>query len=46
MGVTVGLEPQKLAKILINNPFGNASERTPIVIIKNYAEVAARMAAE
>lgn len=37
LGITSGLEPKKLAQILINNPFGNASQRTPIVIIKNYA---------
>lgn len=37
LGVSGGLEPKKLARILIDNPFGNASQRTPIVIIKNYA---------
>lgn len=37
LGVTSGLEPQRLAQILIDNPFGNASQQTPIVIIKNYA---------
>jgi hypothetical protein len=37
LGVSEGLEPNKLARILIDNPFGNASQRTPIVIIKNYA---------
>ena len=37
LGITSGLEPKKLAQILIDNPFGNASQRTPIVIIKNYA---------
>ncbi|MDR3592391.1 MAG: coenzyme F420-0:L-glutamate ligase [Negativicutes bacterium] len=41
LGVTKGLAPGELARILINNPFGNASQRTPIVIIKNYAAVAA-----
>jgi F420-0:gamma-glutamyl ligase len=45
LGVTTGLNPQELAQILINNPFGNASERTPIVIIKNYAQVAAKATA-
>ncbi len=44
LGVTRGLDPAELARILIDNPFGNASEQTPIVIIKNYAEVAARAA--
>ncbi|EAX47760.1 conserved hypothetical protein [Thermosinus carboxydivorans Nor1] len=42
LGVTEGLDPKRLAQILIDNPFGNASEQTPIVIIKNYAEVEAR----
>jgi len=37
LGVSEGLDPQNLARILIDNPFGNASQRTPIVIIKNYA---------
>ena len=26
----------KVAEILIDNPFGNGSEKTPICIIKNY----------
>lgn len=37
LGVSSGLDPKKLARILIDNPFGNASQRTPIVVIKNYA---------
>lgn len=37
LGVSGGLDPKQLARILIDNPFGNASQRTPIVIIKNYA---------
>ncbi len=45
LGVSEGLDPQKLARILIDNPFGNASQRTPIVIIKNYAK-AERVAKE
>jgi len=45
LGVSEGLDPKNLARILIDNPFGNASQRTPIVIIKNYAaaEKKARM---
>ena len=39
LGVSEGLDPKELARILIDNPFGNASQRTPIVIIKNYAAV-------
>ena len=42
LGVTDGLQPAELARILIHNPFGNASQQTPIVIIKNYAAVAAK----
>jgi F420-0:gamma-glutamyl ligase len=38
LGVSAGLVPKELARILIDNPFGNASQRTPIVIIKNYAK--------
>ncbi|MDY3270473.1 MAG: F420-0:Gamma-glutamyl ligase, partial [Megasphaera elsdenii] len=33
-----GLNPKEIAKILIDNPFGNASQKTPIVVIKNYAQ--------
>ncbi|HMM22927.1 MAG TPA: coenzyme F420-0:L-glutamate ligase [Selenomonadales bacterium] len=45
LGISKGLEPKQVARILIDNPFGNASERTPIVIIKNYAQVAAKESA-
>lgn len=41
LGVSEGLDPQELSRILIDNPFGNASQQTPIVIIKNYAAAAA-----
>jgi hypothetical protein len=44
VGITDGLDPQHLARTLIDNPFGNASQRTPIVIIKNYAQAAAKVA--
>jgi len=44
LGVTAGLDPKSLAQILIDNPFGNASEKTPIVVIKNYAQAAAELA--
>lgn len=40
LGHSHGLDPQEIAQILIDNPFGNASQKTPIVIIKNYAAVA------
>lgn len=44
LGVSQGLDPQKLARILIDNPFGNASQQTPIVIIKNYGRIASLQA--
>lgn len=44
VGITAGLEGSKLAKVLIDNPFGNASQKTPIVIIKNYAQAEAQAA--
>lgn len=37
LGHSHGLNPNEIAQILIDNPFGNASQKTPIVIIKNYA---------
>ena len=39
LGASRGMNPAKIAKILIDNPFGNASQMTPLVIIKNYAAV-------
>jgi hypothetical protein len=45
LGVTDGLDPKQLAQILIDNPFGNASQQTPIVIIKNYGLLASRASA-
>lgn len=38
LGHSQGLDPKKVASILIDNPFGNASQKTPIVIIKNFAD--------
>ena len=38
LGTSEGLDAEHLRHILIDNPFGNASQRTPIVIIKNYAK--------
>lgn len=40
LGGTPGLELDKVGKMLIDNPFGNASQKTPIVVIKNYAKIA------
>lgn len=39
LGTSRGMQPKRIAKILIDNPFGNDSQMTPIVIIKNYASV-------
>ena len=36
LGVSKGVDSDEIAQILIDNPFGNASQKTPIVIIKNY----------
>lgn len=41
LGVSEGLDPRELSRILIDNPFGNANQQTPIVIIKNYAAAVA-----
>lgn len=36
LGVSQGVDADAVAKILIDNPFGNGSQKTPIVVIKNY----------
>ncbi len=36
LGCTRGVDPRLVEKILIDNPFGNASQKTPICVIKNY----------
>lgn len=38
VGESKGLDGQKAANLLIDNPFGNASQKTPIVIIKNFKQ--------
>lgn len=38
LGVSKGVDADEVAQILIDNPFGNASQKTPIVIIKNYRQ--------
>ncbi|MFA6848893.1 MAG: coenzyme F420-0:L-glutamate ligase [Selenomonadaceae bacterium] len=38
VGVTDGVDGSKVAHLLIDNPFGNASQKTPIVIIKNFKQ--------
>ncbi len=38
LGVSEGVDARLVEQILIDNPFGNASQKTPICIIKNYIE--------
>jgi len=38
LGCTKGVDPRKVEKILIDNPFGNDSQKTPICVIKNYID--------
>lgn len=38
LGRSKGLNPEEIAKILIDNPFGNDNQNTPIVIIKNFTD--------
>ena len=38
VGVSVGIDGALAAQLLLDNPFGNASQKTPICIIKNYRQ--------
>ena len=38
VGVSSGVKGELAAQLLIDNPFGNASQKTPICIIKNYRQ--------
>ena len=38
VGVSDGVNGEIAAKLLLDNPFGNASQKTPICIIKNYRQ--------
>lgn len=38
VGITDGTDGDTAAKLLLDNPFGNASQKTPIVIIKNFKQ--------
>lgn len=38
VGVSEGVDGELVAKLLIDNPFGNASQKTPICIIKNFRQ--------
>ena len=42
VGTSRGIDAKKIAQLLIDNPFGNDSQMTPIVIIKNYASVSGK----
>lgn len=42
LGHSRGMDPKKIARILIDNPFGNDSQMTPIIVIKNFAAVQAK----
>lgn len=37
LAATPGLDPQQVSKMLLDNPFGNAAEQTPIVVIRPIA---------
>lgn len=39
LGASHGMDLKHIAQILIDNPFGNDNQMTPIVIIKNFAAV-------
>lgn len=36
VGASKGLEAEEVAKLLLDNPFGNASQKVPIVIIRGF----------
>ena len=38
VGATEGMDGQLAANLLIDNPFGNASQKTPICILKNFKQ--------
>lgn len=37
LAATPGLDPQAVSKMLLDNPFGNAAEQTPIVVLRPLA---------
>lgn len=39
LGVSKGVDAREVERILIDNPFGNGSQKTPIVVIKNYKKL-------
>lgn len=38
VGATAGMDAQKASDLLLDNPFGNASEKRPICILKNFRQ--------
>jgi hypothetical protein len=46
VGVSDGVDGTLAAKLLLDNPFGNASQKTPICIVKNYRQYQAAHRAE
>ena len=38
VGASEGLRPEKVEKALLDNPFGNDSQKTPIVILRNFRQ--------
>ena len=38
VGATEGMDGELAANLLIDNPFGNASQKRPICIIKNFKQ--------
>ena len=38
VGLSKGVDGEIARKLLLDNPFGNASQKTPICIIKNYKQ--------
>ena len=38
VGASAGLRPEKVEKALLDNPFGNDSQKTPIVILRNFRQ--------
>lgn len=38
VGASQGLRPEKVEKALLDNPFGNDSQKTPIVILRNFRQ--------
>ena len=46
LAASKGVDKAEISQILIDNPFGNGSEKTPITIIKNYVGYIQQLAAQ